>query len=65
MNAAHLATRKSVLWKRSVDAVVEEFLDKPAREDLPHSVRKMGAKKKSDLVGTWFISKLSKSLCSF
>lgn len=35
MSAGHLATRKSVLWKTSVDAAVEELLDNPAREDLP------------------------------
>lgn len=35
VNPGHLATRKSVLWKTSIDAAVEEFLDKPAREELP------------------------------
>lgn len=35
MNAGHLATRRSMLWKTSIDAAVEEFLDKPSSEDLP------------------------------
>lgn len=54
------ATRSSVLRKTSIDAAVEEFLDKPASG----SVRKMGKKGKVT-AGDMVMSKLSKSLCHF